>query len=46
MFPTLNVFYDNAKNNLDVWTQLSKDKRKTGFSPERKEKNKEKENDK
>ena len=43
MFPTLNVFYDNAKNNLDVWTQLSKDKRKTGFSPERKEKNKEKE---
>jgi hypothetical protein len=36
MFNTLDVFYDNASNNLDMWIQLNKDKRKTGFSPERK----------
>ena len=36
MFNTLDVFYDNASNNLDMWIQLNKDKRKTGFSPEKK----------
>ena len=38
MFPSLSVFLENAKNNVDIWNNLSKEGNKTGFSPEKKKK--------
>ena len=36
MFPSLSVFLDNAKNNVEMWSNLSKEGKKTGFTPEKK----------
>ena len=39
MFPSLSVFLENVKNNVDIWNNLSKEGNKTGFNPEKKKTN-------
>ena len=36
MFPQLGFFKENAQNNIKMWSKLAEEKRKTGFSPEKK----------
>lgn len=35
IFPSLNVYLENANANLEIWNNLSKEGRKTGFTPEK-----------
>ena len=38
MFPKLQFVVDNAENNIKRWTELQKEKRLTGWTPEKKKK--------
>ena len=40
IFPSLNVYYENANHNLEMWDKLSKEGRRTGFTPEKKKSSK------
>lgn len=40
IFPSLNVYYENANQNLEKWDKLSKEGRRTGFTPEKKKSSK------
>jgi hypothetical protein len=36
MFPQLAFFKENALNNVKMWSKLAEEKRRTGFTPEKK----------
>ena len=36
MFPQLAFFKENAQHNIKMWSKLAEEKRKTGFTPEKK----------
>ena len=45
MFPNLEFTLDNAKNNIHEWKKLAAQKRRTGWTPDKKNKNEEKKTD-
>ena len=40
IFPSLDFTLDNAKNNINEWQKLADQKRRTGWSPDKKDKDK------
>ena len=40
MFPSLGFSLTNAKDNIKTWQKLAEQKRRTGFTPEKKNKSK------
>ena len=44
MFPKLEFCVDNAKNNIKEWQKLSDQKRRTGWTPDKKNKNEDEKN--
>ena len=44
MFPNLDFTVNNAKNNINEWQKLSDQKRRTGWTPEKKNKNEDEKN--
>ena len=40
IFPSLDYTLDNAKNNINEWQKLADQKRRTGWSPDKKDKDK------
>ena len=45
MFPNLEFTLDNAKNNIHEWKKLAEQKRRTGWTPDKKNKNEEEKTD-